>query len=108
MILIEHLTIVKDIHSDTNRKHDLVDVTSLVISAITPKKIDSKALKFMVITSFIGCRGFENAIARILRSIVAKTLLEALLNWVNDQRTINGKPIIAFDGNVLRGSYRHN
>ena len=44
-------------------------------------------------------------VARILRCIVIDTLFEALLCWVNEQRTHQGKPIIAFDGKVLRGSF---
>lgn len=34
MTLIEHLTLVEETSSDINRKHDLVDVMFLVISAI--------------------------------------------------------------------------
>ena len=34
MTLIEHLTLVEENLSDINRKHDLVDVIFLVISAI--------------------------------------------------------------------------
>ena len=117
MTLIEHLTIVKDIRSDTNRKHDLVDVIFLVISAIISGAEGWQDIETFGDNKFSWLskhRDFENGIprrhtiARILRSIVAETLLEALLNWVNDQRTINGRPIIAFDGKVLRGSYRHD
>ncbi|KEY56646.1 transposase [Serratia sp. DD3] len=50
----------------------------------------------------------RHTIARILRCIVIDTLLEALLCWVNEQRTHQGKPVIAFDGKVLRASYRRN
>ena len=50
----------------------------------------------------------RHTIARILRCIVIDTLLEALLCWVNEQRTHQGKPIIAFDGKVLRDSFRGN
>ena len=50
----------------------------------------------------------RHTIARILRCVVVESLLEALLNWVNERRTHRGKPIIAFDGKVLRGSYRNN
>ena len=38
----------------------------------------------------------RHTIARILRCIVIDTLFEALLCWVNEQRTHQGKPIIAF------------
>lgn len=34
MNLIEHLSVVEETRSDTNQKHDLVDVIFLVISAI--------------------------------------------------------------------------
>ncbi|NLR14687.1 transposase family protein, partial [Pseudoalteromonas peptidolytica] len=34
MNLIEHLTVVEETRSDINKKHDLVDVIFLVISAI--------------------------------------------------------------------------
>ncbi|MBO1273711.1 ISAs1 family transposase, partial [Shewanella sp. 4t3-1-2LB] len=50
----------------------------------------------------------RHTIARILRTVVVESLLEALLNWVNEQRTYTGKPIIAFDGKVLRGAYRND
>ena len=40
--------------------------------------------------------------------MVAESLLEALASWINEQRMSQNKPIIAFDGKVLRGSYRNN
>jgi len=43
-----------------------------------------------------------------LRSVVAESLLEALSLWINEQRASQNKPIIAFDGKVLRGSYRND
>jgi hypothetical protein len=43
-----------------------------------------------------------------LRSVVAESLLEALALWINEQRTSQNKPIIAFDEKVLRGSYRND
>ncbi len=86
MTLMEHLSVVKETRSETNRKYDLIDVIFLVISGIP-------------------CR---HTIARILRTIVLESLLEALLNWVNEQREQAGKPLIAFDGKVLRRAYRHD
>ena len=50
----------------------------------------------------------HHTIARILKAIVAESLLEALLNWVNEHRQQHGKPAIAFDGKVLRGAYRND
>ena len=50
----------------------------------------------------------RHTIARILRSVVAESLLDALALWINEQRTSQNKPIIAFNGKVLRDSYRNN
>ena len=115
MNLIEHLTLVEETRSDINQKHDLVDVMFLVISAIMAgaegwRDIetygDSKADWLKQHRPFHGGIPRRHTIARILRAVVAESLLEALLNWVNERRVHLGKPIIALDGKVLRGAYR--
>ena len=117
MTLIEHLSVVKETRSHINQKHDLIDVIFLVISAIM-----AGAEGWQDIQTYGDAkqnwlkryRKFENGIprrhtvARILKSIVAESMLEALLNWVNERRTACNKPVIAFDGKVLRGSYRQD
>ncbi|CAM3619139.1 transposase (fragment) [Xenorhabdus nematophila AN6/1] len=50
----------------------------------------------------------RHTMARILRAIALDSLLEALLNWVNEQRALGNKPVIAFDGKVLRRAYRND
>lgn len=37
-----------------------------------------------------------------------ESLLDALALWLNEQRQSLNNPIIAFDGKVLRGSYRND
>jgi predicted transposase YbfD/YdcC len=115
--LIEHLTFVEETRSETNRKHDLVDVMFLVISAIISgaegwRDIetygDAKLDWLRLYRPFAHGIPRRHTIARILRTIVIDSLLDVLLCWVNEQRTHQGKPIIAFDGKVLRGSYRNN
>jgi len=115
MTLIEHLSLVEENRSDINQKHELVDVIFLVISAIMAgaegwRDIetygDSKADWLKQHRPFNSGIPRRHTIARILRSVVAESLLEALLNWVNERRTHLGKPIIALDGKVLRGAYR--
>lgn len=117
MTLIEHLTLVEETRSDINRKHDLVDVMFLVISAIMAgaegwRDIqtfgDSKADWLRLYRPFTHGIPRRHTIARILRTIVVESLLEALLGWVNERRTHSGKPLIAFDGKVLRGAYRND
>lgn len=68
------------------------------------KKIDWLK-KFRPITNGIPRR---HTIARILRAVVAESLLEALVLWINEQRASPNRPVIAFDGKVLRGSYRND
>lgn len=117
MTLIEHLTLVEETRSEINRKHNLVDVMFLVISAIMSGAEgwndietygDSKIDWLRQHRPFANGIPRRHTVARILRCIVIDTLLEALLCWVNEQRTHQGKPIIAFDGKVLRGSFRGN
>ena len=101
--------------SGINQKHDLVDVIFLVISAIMAgdegwRNIeiygDSKAVWLKQYRPFQGCIPRRYTIARILRAIIAESLLEALLNWANERRIHLGKPIIAFNREILRGDIK--
>ncbi|MFA0350720.1 ISAs1 family transposase, partial [Vibrio sp. 10N.222.55.C6] len=117
MNLIEHLSVVQDTRSDINQKHDLIDVMFLVISAIASGCEGWQDIELFgkdKLDWLRKYRTFEHGIprrhtvARILKAVVAESLLEALLNWVNEHREAHNKPIIAFDGKVLRGSYRND
>ena len=117
MNLIEYLSVVEDTRSDINQKHDLIDVMFLVISAITSgcegwQDIeiygDEKLDWLRQYRPFINGIPRRHTIARILRAVVAESLLEALALWINEQRANQNKPVIAFDGKVLRGSYRND
>lgn len=117
MNLIEHLSVVEDTRSDINQKHDLIDVMFLVISAIASGCEGWQDIEFFGEEKLDWLRKYRpfehgiprrHTIARILRSVVAESLLEALALWINEQRTTQNKPIIAFDGKVLRGSYRND
>ena len=116
MNLIEHLSVVEDTRSHINQKHDLIDIIFLVISAITAGSegwADIETYGEHKLDWLRKYREFKygiprrHTIARILRSIVAESLLEALANWINEQRISQNKPVIAFDGKVLRGAYRN-
>lgn len=117
MTLIEHLSVVKETRSDINRQYDMIDVIFLVVSAImagaegwqdieTYGRAKMKWLKKY--RPFLNGIPRRHTIARILRAIELDSLLEALLNWVNEQREVGGKPVIAFDGKVLRRAYRND
>ncbi|MEZ9063888.1 MULTISPECIES: ISAs1 family transposase [unclassified Vibrio] len=117
MNLIEHLSVIEDTRSDINQKHDLIDVMFLVISAIASGCEGWQDIEFYGEEKLSWLRKYRpfkhgiprrHTIARILRSVVAESLLEALALWINEQRANQNKPIIAFDGKVLRGSYRND
>ncbi|CEK23532.1 putative transposase [Xenorhabdus nematophila AN6/1] len=117
MTLIEHLSVVKETRSDINRQYDLIDVIFLVVSAIMAGAEgwqDIETYGRAKINWLKTYRPFLNGIprrhtmARILRAIALDSLLEALLNWVNEQRALGYKPVIAFDGKVLRRAYRND
>ena len=117
MDLIKHLSVVQETRSDINQKHDLVDVMFLVLSAIMAGAEgwqdietygDSKKDWLTKYRPFKYGIPRRHTIARILKSVVAESLLEALLNWLNEHREVNHKPMIAFDGKVLRGAYRND
>lgn len=117
MTLIEHLSVIKDTRSDINQKHDLVDVMFLVITAIMAgaegwQDIETygqgKSEWLKQYRAFKHGIPRRHTIARILKGLVPETLLEALINWVNENRKSQGKPLIALDGKVLRGAYRGN
>ncbi|RZP70376.1 ISAs1 family transposase [Vibrio vulnificus] len=117
MNLIEHLSVIEDTRSDINQKHDLIDVMFLVISAIASGSEGWQDIEIYGEEKLDWLRKYRpfvhgiprrHTIARILRAVVAESLLEALACWINEQRTSQNKPIIAFDGKVLRGSYRND
>lgn len=117
MNIIEHLSVVEDTRSDINQKHDLIDVIFLVISAIASGCEGWQDIEYYGEEKLDWLRRYRpfehgiprrHTIARILRSVVAESLLEALALWINEQRTSQNRSIIAFDGKVLRGSYRND
>lgn len=98
MTLIQHLTLVEESRSD------------IMSGAEGWRDIEtygnSKADWLRQYRPFANGILRRHTIDRILRCIVIDSLLEALQCRVNEQRTHQGKPIIAFDGKVLRGSFR--
>ncbi|MDC9616266.1 ISAs1 family transposase [Xenorhabdus khoisanae] len=114
--LIEYLSVVKETRSDINRQYDLIDVIFLVISAIMAgaeswqdiETYGRAKIKWLrKYRTFLCGIPRRHTIARIVRAIELNSLLEALLYWVNEQREQDGKPVIAFDGKVLRHAYRN-
>ena len=116
MSFFEYLSVVEETRSDINQRHDLVDVIFLVISAVLSGAEGWKDIQTFGDAKLEWLRKYRpfaygiprrHTIAKILKAVVAETLLEALSLWINDQRQGLNKPQIAFDGKVLRGSYRN-
>ncbi len=89
MNLLEHLSVVENTRSHINQKHDLIDIIFLVISAITAGSEGSADIETYGEHKPDWLRKYRDfkygipsrhTIARILRSIVAESLLEALAN----------------------------
>ena len=117
MSILDHLTVIEETRSDINQKHNLIDVMFLIITAISSGCEGWQDIEIYgdeKLSWLRQCRAFKHGIprrhtiARILRSVVAESLLDALALWLNEQRQSLNKPIIAFDGKVLRGSYRND
>lgn len=116
MTLIEHLTLIEETRSDINRKHDLVDVMFLVISAIMARAEgwhdietygDAKADWLRQYRPFTHGIPRRHTIARILSYALYESFLEALASRISECRISNGQHIITLNGKVLRGSYRN-
>ncbi|MDE1485368.1 transposase family protein [Xenorhabdus bovienii] len=89
MTLIEHLSVVEETRSKVNQKHNLVDVIFLVISAILAGAEgwqdiqtygDAKKEWLKTYRPFVNGIPRRHTIARILKAIVAGSLLGVLLN----------------------------
>ena len=86
MNIIEHLSVVEDTRSDINKKHDLIDIMFLIISAIASGSEGWQDIEIYGDSKLDWLRQYRpfkhgiprrHTIARILRSVVAESLLEA-------------------------------
>jgi len=114
MNLIEHLEIVPDPRKDINKKHDLIDVVFLTLTAILSGASGWKSIQEfgeLQLDWLRQHRAFENGIPRrhcianIIKSLDSELLITALIGWINEQREVTGKTILALDGKTMRGAW---
>ena len=114
MSFIDHFGELQDTRSHINKKHDLLDVIFLTVSAILSGAEgwkDIKAFGDAKLDWLRQFRAFENdipvddTIARIISTLAPASLLSCFTSWVNEIRGHQGKEQIAFDGKTLKRSF---
>jgi len=113
MSFLEHLDILTDSRTDTNKDYELSDMVFLTIAAVLSGAKGWKAIKIFGDAQLPWLRQYRNfsngiptrhSIGRIIRGIHPESLVSSFIQWANGIREQEGKEHIAFDGKVLRGS----
>lgn len=113
MIIIEQLQKIRETRSHVNQVYPVIEISFLVISAMICGQNKWTEIKDFGEGNIDWLRQYlpyENGlptrhnIAKIMRTIVPETLLEAMVGWVNLHRENNGFPIISVDGKVIKGA----
>jgi len=114
MNLLKHLEIVPDPRTDINKKHNLIDVVFLTLSAVLSGASGWKSIQEFGDLQLDWLRKhqkFENGIpnrhciANIIKSLNSELLVTALINWINEKREIKGRTILAIDGKTMRSAW---
>ena len=114
MCFLDHFSGLEDPRSTINRRHDLLDVVFLTVSAVLSgaqgwKDIkDFGDIKLDWLRQF---RGFENGIpvddtiARVISALEPEAMMSCFVDWVNELRREQGADCIAIDGKTFRRSH---
>ena len=114
MSLLTHLATIDDPRRDINKKHELLDILFLTVSAVLSGAEGWKDIKDFgdeKLEWLRRYRPFENGmpvddtIARVVRALDPEQFNRAFLNWVNEVRQASGQEQIALDGKTLRRSH---
>ena len=114
MSLLTHLATIDDPRRDINKKHELLDILFLTVSAVLSGAEGWKDIKDFgdeKLEWLRKYRPFENGmpvddtIARVVRALDPEQFNRAFLNWVNEVRGASGQEQIALDGKTLRRSH---
>ena len=117
MSLLQQLEILEDPRKDINKRHDLLDVVFLVLSGVLSGASGWKSIQDFgddQLEWLRQHRKFENGIPRrhcianIIKALDSDLLLQAVMNWLNENRKSQSKTILAIDGKTLRGAWREN
>ncbi|MEM0912778.1 MAG: ISAs1 family transposase [Pseudomonadota bacterium] len=117
MSIINYLETIEDPRSDINKKHNLIDVVFLSLSAVLSGADGWKSIQEFgerQIDWLKEHREFKHGIpkrhciAKIIKCIDTSALLYALMDWINTRRTQTGQSHIAIDGKVMKKSWAGN
>jgi len=114
MNFLEHFQTLDDPRSHINRKHDLLDILFLTISAILSGSEGWEGIEafgHIKLDWLKKYRDFENGIprhdtiARVISALDPEQFVFCFMNWINEVRNANGQDVIAIDGKTLRRSH---
>lgn len=114
MNFLEHFQPLDDPRSHINRKHDLLDILFLTISAILSGSEGWEGIEafgHLKLDWLRKYRVFENGIprhdtvARVIAALDPEQFVGCFMSWVNEVRHANGQDVIAIDGKTLRRSH---
>ena len=113
MTFLDKIETLIDTRSDINKEYELTDMVFLTMAAILSGAKGWKAIQIFGDAQLEWLRQFRDfpngiptrhSIGRIIRGIKSESFVSCFIQWVNDVRGQAGKPHLAFDGKVLRGS----
>jgi len=114
MTFLDYFQELDDPRSHINRKHDLLDILFLTMSAILSGSEGWEGIEEfgqIKLSWLRKYRRFENGIprhdtiARVISALEPEQLVSCFINWVNEVRSTHGQDIIAIDGKTLRRSH---
>ena len=107
MSLLTHLATIDDPRRDINKKHELLDLLFLTVSAVMSgaegwkdiKQFGDEKLDWLRrYRPFANGMPVDDTIARVVRALDPEQFNRAFLNWVNEVRAASGQEQIALDG----------
>jgi len=113
MSFLDHFSNLSDPRSHINRRHDLLDIVFLTVSAVLSGAegwVDIKSFGDEKLAWLRKFRRFENGIpvddtiARVIRALEPSKMSECFMSWVNEVRQEAGHQFIAIDGKTFRHS----
>ena len=114
MSLMTHLATIDDPRRDINKKHDLLDILFLTVSAVMSGAEGWKDIKEFGDEKLVWLRQYrpfangipvDDTIARVVRALDPGQFNRAFISWVNEVRAVQGQEQIALDGKTLRRSH---
>lgn len=114
MSLLAQLATIDDPRRDINKRHDLLDILFLTVSAVLSGAEGWKDIKefgdekrdwLRRYRPFANGIPVDDTIARVVRAIDPTQFNRAFLSWVNEVREASGQEQIALDGKTLRRSH---